>query len=404
MHVAHILRCMAERMGGPPRSVRGLGAALAARGHRVTYFSAANRKDMAELAACGPEIRRYPMDWPHGWFRSRALAEDLGRSLPHIDLLHVHGVWSHPHYVAAKLGRRTGTPYIVAPRGELEPWRVRNGALKHAKKVAYLSLLGNTTLRGAACLHAITPCEVDGFRRAGYRGPVTIVPNGVDADRFARLPNPAEAESRWPVLKGRRVVLFLSRLKTEKGLDRLLPAWHRLAGTSGTHDDALLVLAGPDDRGFRKVVEALIERYGMARRVLLTGTVRGREKLALISRADLFTLPSYSEGFSIALLENLAAGKPVLISPGCNFPEVAEAGAGLCVPPESGALADALRTILDLSPAERAAMGRRGRELVVGRYSWQQAAEKMITVYRCLLDGREIPENPQPHIGVRAAA
>jgi len=403
-HIAHILRCMAERLGGPPRSTRGLGAALAARGHTVSYFSAANREDMAELASCGPEIRCYPMDRPQSWFRSRALAEDLARNLPCIDLLHVHGVWSYPHYVAAKLGRRTQTPYILAPRGELEPWRVRSTLLKYAKKLAYLALLGRAMFRGAACMHAITPCEVEGFRRAGFRGPVTIVPNGVDAGRFARLPDPAEAESRWPVLKGRRVVLFLSRLSAEKGLDQLLPAWQQAVGRSGTYDDALLVLAGPDGQGYRRVVEQLIRRRGLESRVLLVGMVRGQEKLALMSRADLYTLPSYSEGFSMSILENLAAGKPVLITPGCNFPEVAAAGAGLCVPPEVEPLVDALRTILDLSPAERTAMGRCGRELVERHYTWQRAAQKMIVVYRCILEGRRIPLHPQPEDAARAAA
>ena len=404
MHITHILRCMAERMGGPPRSTRGLGDAVARRGHQVAYWSAANAEDMAELASSGPEIVPHPMSWPHAWYRSTSLATNLSRQIPHIDLLHVHGVWSYPHYLAARIGRQSDTPYIIAPRGELEPWRVRNSRVKYLKKQLYLGLLGHRMLKNAACMHAITPCEIDGFRQAGYRGPVTIVPNGVDVERFAQLPSPTAAEERWPSLKGRRVVLFLSRLKEEKGLNQLLPAWHQLVKQLCGFEDALLVIAGPDDRGYRMVVQHMIEKYDLEKHTLLTGIVRGQEKLALMSRSNIYTLPSYSEGFSMSVLENLAASKPVLITPGCNFPEVAAADAGLCVQPQSGPLAEALRTMLDMSDAQRQAMGRRGHELVARDYSWPRLGEKMLTVYRCILEGRDIPLYPECDSSVQAAA
>ena len=387
---------MAERMGGPPRSTRGLGEAVAQSGHAISYWSAADEADMAELAPRGPETRPFDMVWPRAWFRSTALARQLAREIASIDLLHIHGVWSHPHYAAAKIGRQSDTPYLIAPRAELEPWRVRRNFAKYLKKRAYLAILGRPMLQGAACMHAVNPREADGFRQIGYKGPIAVVPNGIDADSFAELPHPRAAEEYWPVLKGRRVVLFLSRLKTEKGLDQLIPAWKRLLAAGSGFDDALLVIAGPDDRGYREVVEALVEQCGLRGRVLLPGMVRGHRKRALISRAAVYTLPSYSEGFSMAVLENLAAGKPVLITPGCHFPEVVQAGAGLCVPPETPALEEALRKLLDMPEADRAAMGRRGRELVRENYTWDTAARKMITVYRCIMEGKEIPLHPQP--------
>ncbi len=260
MHIAHILRCMAERIGGPPWSTRGLGSAVAQNGNSVSYWSAANQEDRAELACCGPEIRYFDMQWPHAWFRSTELSRQLTREIASIDLLHIHGVWSHPHYAAAKIARQSNTPYLIAPRAELEPWRVRKNFAKYLKKRAYLALIGQTMLRGAACMHALVPSEVNGFRQFGYDGPITVVPNGIDAQRFTHLPHADEAEELWPVLKGRRVVLFLSRLKNEKGLDQLLPAWKKLLTARTSYDDAVLVIAGPDDRGYRAVVEALIER------------------------------------------------------------------------------------------------------------------------------------------------
>ena len=175
------------------------------------------------------------------------------------------------------------------------------------------------------------------------------------------------------MLKGRRVVLYLSRISPEKGLDELIPAWSAVI-KKPSYSDALLVIAGPDDRGYRSKIEDMVLRAGLEAHVLLTGMVNGRNKFALISRADLFTLPSYSEGFSNALLENLAAGKPALITPGCNFPEVVEAGAGICVEPERNSLGEALMQLLDMPK----------KNLLPWEKVWTKSRyEKLYMGYRC---------------------
>ena len=162
------------------------------------------------------------------------------------------------------------------------------------------------------------------------------------------------------------------------------------------YEDALLVLSGPEDRGYGPIVTSLIQRCRVASQILLTGIGQELQNMALISRADLYTLPSHSEGFSISILENLAAGKPVLITPGCNFPEVAKAGAGLSVNPVAEEIETGLRKLLDLSPEERQKMGERGRKLIRDNYTWDIAARKMITVYRAILNKEPIPLYPEP--------
>jgi poly(glycerol-phosphate) alpha-glucosyltransferase len=80
------------------------------------------------------------------------------------------------------------------------------------------------------------------------------------------------------------------------------------------------------------------------------------------------------------VLEALAAGLPVVISPGCNLPEVAEHGAGLVVPPDAEALAAALRDLLS-DPARRAAMSVAARQLVETHFTWDTVAVKLEQVY-----------------------
>jgi glycosyltransferase involved in cell wall biosynthesis len=392
MKIAHVLSHVAAQYAGVPLGTRKLGAALVVKGIDISFWATGDQNEEKELASVGIDAHLFRTAWPHGWRRSPELIRSLSEVAEDLDLFHIHEVWNYPQLMAARVARSKDKPYILAPRASLEPWRMK---YKGFKKKLYYSLIGKQMLDNAACLHAVAPAEVKGFRELGYEGKVFIVHNGIVPDEFLQLPERCEAEERWPGLRGRRVVLFLSRLSPEKGLDQLLLAWVEIA-KKATCSDALLVLAGPDDRGYRVVLEQLIAANNLCRHVLFTGMVTGREKLALMTRADIYTLPSYSEGFSNSVLENLAVGTPVLITPACNFPEVVVAGAGVCVEPQKYVLAEALQGLLGMSYEQLIEMGARGRKLVLENFTWEIAARKVVAVYDVILKGKEIPLHPQP--------
>jgi len=176
------------------------------------------------------------------------------------------------------------------------------------------------------------------------------------------------------------VVLFMGRLDAVKGLDILIPAFAR---ASGSRDDLFLVIAGPD-RGYGTEAARLIRKAGLSHRSAMVGTLHGDHRLAALARADVFVLPSYSEGFSVAVLEALATGCPVVITQECNFPEVAAAGAGLVVEPETGQVADALARILD-RPELAHQMRANARALIEERYTWDRIAALFADMYRSIL-------------------
>ncbi len=392
MNVAHILSHLSTVYAGVPIGTRRMVSALSRLGIRVSVWATGDETEEAEFLRDGISVHLYKAGWPVSWRRSPALVHALRRASTNFDILHIHEIWNYPQYQAAKTAQKMHIPYIVAPRASLEPWRMM---YKGFKKKVHLKLLGNNLVKNAACLHAVATAEVEGFRKVGYRGPVFIAQNGIVPEEFEYLPDPVEAETQWPTLQGRRVVLYLSRISPEKGLDELVPAWSAII-KNPSYSDTLLVLAGPDDRGYRQRIEEMIRRAGVEKHVLLTGMVEGRNKLALMSRADIYTLPSYSEGFSNALLENLAAGKPVLVTPGCHFPEITKAGAGLCVEPERNSLKEGLRQLLDMPKDALITMGNYGRCLVKNNYTWEIAARKIATVYQAILKGKAIPLHPEP--------
>jgi glycosyltransferase involved in cell wall biosynthesis len=158
----------------------------------------------------------------------------------------------------------------------------------------------------------------------------------------------------------------------------------------------VLVIAGPDDRGYQRVVERMIAEHNLASRICMLGMVRGREKLALLRRADVFVLPSHSENFGIVVAEALACGTPVITTTGTPWEELHSVDAGRWVPPTKSELDQALRELLDLSESQRRQMGARGAALIREHYTWEQAARRFLTVCDCILQGRSIPLHPEP--------
>jgi len=394
MNIAFVLPYLAERFGGPVAAVKNIGKTLAVMGHDVSYWATADKNDREEPALmAGAHI--YDVVWPRSWYRSRGLVRGLSGAVASADIIHISsGLWPHPTYAASRIAHANGIPYIVSLDGCLEPWAMRSSPLKWLKKRIYLDLVGKSIMQRAACLHAKSAQETEHFCQAGYRGPVTIIPNGVDTDEFTNGDG-SQAEAYWPNLKNRLVVLFMSRLSPEKGLDLLIPAWADVVKCAA-YKDAILVIAGPDDRGYREVVGRIIDKYNIRRQTLLTGMVRGREKLALLRRADIFVLPSYSENFGIVVAEALACGTPVITTTATPWQELVDAHAGYWVAPKKDSLTEALRECLNLPEESRREMGRSGRDLVMQKYTWDAAARKLISVCRCILDGSDVPLHPKP--------
>ena len=97
--------------------------------------------------------------------------------------------------------------------------------------------------------------------------------------------------------------------------------------------------------------------------------------------------PSYSEGLSVSVLEAMGVARPVLITTGCNLPEVARYRCGWVVQPTARELETALAEALRLRPDQLDEFGKRGRQLVNERYSWSRIGHAMAAVYRWLLGG-----------------
>ena len=126
--------------------------------------------------------------------------------------------------------------------------------------------------------------------------------------------------------------------------------------------------------------------------VLFYGPAFEEEKEALLRSAEAFILPSFSEGLPMSVLEAWSYGLPVVMTPECNLPEGFTCGAALEIRngEKSFQFSDfsfqhGLRTLLEMSDWERAAMGMRGRKLVEEKFTWPKVAQSLKEIYDSLL-------------------
>jgi glycosyltransferase involved in cell wall biosynthesis len=271
------------------------------------------------------------------------------------------------NYLLGREARRQRKPLVYHVHGTFEPWILQRSRWK--KQLVHW-LFEDKNFRQVRLWRALTPKEADQIRACGCRAPIVIAPNGLALEEYSGLAGSSDA-IQTPLIpklekKGARL-LFLGRLHPKKGLDLLLSSWARLRPAFSNWE---LVIAGPDEQGYLGQLRLLCRALCLEGRVNFTGPVTGQTKTALLRSADLFVLPSHSEGFPMSVLEALACSRAVVATRACNFPALTSAQAGWECETNLESLSDTLRTALEARDPEREERGKNGRRLVERQYSW----------------------------------
>ena len=385
MKVLHVTPSMSPEWGGPAYSVPSLVSALFDEGvHSEIATTRGWKVGTNPISPPGVQIHIFGTQFPAQLWAaySKGLSRFLNEEIGRFDLVHVSEVWHYAAYAAFRAARKHRIPFVMSIRGELSEWSLQHKALK--KRIYMIALLSRM-LRGADALHAITSAERDQIARLGYDTPTIVAPNGIDIAPFDNLPALSQFLNKYPGLKGKRVVLFLGRLNPKKGLDILA---HSFSSISRQFEDVALLVVGPDEYGTRAKMESILSSKGTLDKTVFTGLLTGQDKLGALACADVFVLPSYSDVLGIAVLEAMAARIPVVITEGCEFPEVADHGAGFVVGASEEPVAEALGALLS-NESLRIRMGANGRRLVAECYTWSATGKTVADRYRTLIEKRQ---------------
>lgn len=370
MKVLHVISGIDRKGGGPSRSSQGLIAALCEAGVDAWIYSF----DGAEPWISG--VRAYkPQD-------GVALArEDLRK----FEIVHIHGIWDRLLHEIAALCRAAKVPYVVAPRGMLEPWSLKQKWLK--KRVARF-LYQDRDLKKAAALHATADSERDQFVKLGFKQYCIISPNGVN------LPK-EKVEKVGGV--GQRRALFVSRMHPKKGVMELVEAWAKVSSELVVQGfefnwvcELVYTKSGTEELAYEDKVKARVNELGLSDQFIFTGPLDDEKKWEAYARADLFILPTYSENFGIVVAEALWAGVPVITTKGTPWSDLVSNNCGWWIDTGVEALTECLRSALNTPTSTLAQMGAAGHNLVERKYSWKSAINAMKHGYEQILNDCEL--------------
>jgi glycosyltransferase involved in cell wall biosynthesis len=329
------------------------------------------------------KITTFPVVGPHRLGYSLAMMSAATQASENkFDIVHQHGIWTATSQVSNMLRQKHNMPLVIAPHGSLQRWALQKSRLK--KQLALMAY-ERQNLSQSACLHATANSEVDDIRDFGLSNPVAVIPNGVSEDWLKSVGDSDRFRSTYKIPTGRRILFFLSRITPKKGLPMLLQA---IEIAREAFSDWLLIIAGVDEFGHKKEVESLVHQLGLEDSVRFLGPMYGQDKRDAFASADVFILPSYSEGSPMVVLDSLATGVPVITTKGTPWESLNTLHCGWWVDVSADGLAKALHDIASLSRDQLMEMGSRGRDLVAAEYSWIEMARKSVQLYMWLL-GRE---------------
>ncbi len=386
MRILHVIPGLDPMLGGPSEAVRHLARETAKLGHEVDVYATALSLEpgfefSAEAEFAPARVKVFPVvNVPHVLAFSLPLLKALARKIPRVDVVHIHSLYFLQNAWAALLCRRHGKPYLVRPHGTLDPY-IRSK--KWWLKAPYYHLIERWVLDHAAALHFTTEEEMRLTQDLGLKAPGIVVPNGIPDEAF--IPGDPELFlQKYPQLRGRRIILFLSRLHEKKGLDLLIPAFAQIANTLSDVD---LVIAGPDD-GYEATAKRLVSGNGLESRCHFLGMLAGALKRAAFAASTCFVLTSYSENFGIAVTEALAQRVPVIVSDKVNVAgDLLKNHAGLVTACDSMAVEAVLKKVLDDAEL-RLKISNSGFQLVGKKYKWSACAVSMESVY-CAVGRKE---------------
>jgi glycosyltransferase involved in cell wall biosynthesis len=302
----------------------------------------------------------------------------LKANLSRFDVVFVNGVWNYNTLAAHRALAGTDIPWAIFTHGMLDPYFKREYPLKHLKKSLYWHTLLSRVFRDANAVLFTSEEESILARQSFSRYKVreAVVPYGTFGPDCNTAAAADEFLALWPEVRGKRLAISLGRIHPKKGTDILIESFAAsLAKDSAWH----LVIAGPDQTGWQKDLQALAAHLGIAHRITWTGNVGGTLKWGALSASEVFIIPSHQENFGIVVAEAMSCNLPVLMSNRVNiWREVEGYGAGFVAEDTIEGTAASLRRWSALTAGEIAAMRARAKKCFNEMFDFKVSSRKVL--------------------------
>lgn len=300
MNICHILTYSYEN-GGTSKFVYEMAKCQLNRGDQVKILSTNVAGHADYPVPEGVELIKFE---PNATTRliplySKDLRDYVREHQDEIDVFHLHCLWNYGELLMHRENLHHKT--VVTIHGSLHEYTF--GGLAYYKRLGFSKWFQKDFLKKIKVIHVNHKGEEEDVKRyLGYIPDQTeIIPNGMDGSLFYDV----SAKKR-----ARKNLLYMGRLHHKKGFDILMPAIKLVAKK---HPDVKLLIAGPDE-GMLTFIQNYIRDNQLENNVDILGTVMGEEKENLLKNSGIFVLPTHSEGFSLAVMEALLYGLPLVVS------------------------------------------------------------------------------------------
>lgn len=363
--------------GGPSRSVPILAKGLSQVGLEVTLFTCSS-----------PQMNTHLLDGSR--VNLKVVSPDITNEeleneivLGNYDLIHGQNLWAPLYCKMAKVARKHNIPYMMTPRGCLEPWAYQGqGFVKNLKKKLAMLLYQKNDLQKAACILATAQMEADNIRSLGVNAPIAIIPNGIDVSEYK-----CRSVEFKPSVKTQ--IVFLSRIHQKKGIEFLINAWEHL---KTKYPEWNVVIAGNGDDSYINELRNLIISKGLQNCVEIIPPVFGEAKHKLYCESSLFVLPTYSENFGMVIAEAMSCGVPCITTNGTPWQELNVKQLGWCIDLSLKNLVATISEAIDLGQDALFDMGQRCSKHIQYTYQYTQVAAKNRAVYEWIVNNESRPD------------
>lgn len=352
--------------GGQEKYVYYLSRALVKNGHQVTVLTSNYPPRKSFEIVDGIHIYRFP-HW------GRPLRNPITPTMiyvpPHIsfDIIHAHNEHSFAANVAVVVKKYKKKPLVLTHHGQL----TFSSTVADLFCKLYEETFSRIVFNNADQITVAVPSEKEHLlQRYKLKDRIEIVPVGIDLGDWDISAHPIP-KNPW---EGKKIVLVATQLIKRKGIHFLIQAWPNIIAH---HPDTMLLIAGTGQD--EKWLKQMVIRRKMTSSIVFMGNMDRHSLAAIYAIADVFVLPSLSEGQPTCILEAWAFAKPVVATAIDGIKDYYSDAAILVEPANPQALAKAINYLLE-NPLYGHELGKRGKTLIKD-FQWEHLLPKMLMVY-----------------------
>ena len=352
--VLNIISSMDLKQGGPPEVIRNLKKRI-------------NNKNKI--------ISVLPMD-RIGVFQflkiiiSKKTRLKLYNFLNKFDIIHCHSIWSPKIAIIANYSISLGIKVIFSSHGYLDDWSLKHSVIK--KKIFSILFLNNLIKKSKIFFSNIGEFN-DSSKKFDY-GDVFVIPNGIDTSLF----NTQKKNNN----NKKKKIIFFGRIHKKKGIEILLEAINEMP--KEFFENFHLEITGPGEIQYINKIKKMIKKFAIEDSVRMQPPKSSKNKITYLQNSDIFILPSYEEGDSIALKEAMSAGNAVIISEQCRLNLVEEENAGIIVKTDKNSIKNALNKLKGFNLDE---MGENSKKIMHKYFENDFCSDRVLKIYEDIHTG-----------------